>query len=60
MYFFHFRFSGVATSKPSLGPYFWSKEQKTSNAHISKSLLAPKGLFSNPLQISKSKRIFGT
>ena len=38
MYFFHFRFSGVATSKPSLWPYFWSKEQKTLNAHISKSL----------------------
>ena len=42
MYFFHFRFSGVATYKPSLGPFFWSKEKKTLNAHISKSLLAPK------------------
>ena len=50
MYFFHLRFSGVATSKPSLGLFFQSKEKKTLNAHISKSLLAPKGLFSKPLQ----------
>ena len=42
IYFFHFRFSGVATYKPSLGPFFWSKEKQTLNAHISKSLLAPK------------------
>ena len=29
MYFFHFRISGVATYKPSLGPFFGSKEKKT-------------------------------
>ena len=50
MYFFHFRFSGVATYKPSLGPFSWSKEKKTLNAHISKSLLAPKWRFSKTLQ----------
>ena len=29
MYIVHFIFSGVATSKPSLGLFFWSKEKKT-------------------------------
>ena len=29
MYFLHFRISGVATYKPSLGPFFGSKEKKT-------------------------------
>ena len=28
MYIVHFRFSGVAASKPSLGLFFWSKEKK--------------------------------
>ena len=50
MYFFHFRFSGVATSKPSLELFSGPKNRKTLNDHISKSLLAPKGLFSKPLQ----------
>ena len=50
MYFFHFRFSGVATSKPSLELFSGPKNRKTLNAHISKSLLAPKGLFSKTLQ----------
>ena len=49
-YFDHFMISGVATSKPSVGLFFQSKEKKTLNAHISKSLLAPKVLFSKPLQ----------
>ena len=51
MYFLHFRISGVATYKPSLGPFFGSKEKKPLNPHISKSLLAPIWLFSRPLQI---------
>ena len=52
MYFPHFRISGVATYKPSLGPFFGSKEKKPLNPHISKSLLAPIWLFSRTLQIS--------
>ena len=50
MYFFHFRISGVATYKPSLGPFFGSKEKKPLNLHISKSILAPIWLFSRTLQ----------
>ena len=50
MYFPHFRISGVATYKPSLGPFFGSKEKKPLNPHISKSLLAPIWLFSRTLQ----------
>ena len=50
MYFFDFRFLGVATSKPSLELFSGPKNKKTLNAHILKSLLAPNGLFSNPLQ----------
>ena len=34
MYFPHFRISGVATYKPSLGPFFGSKEKKPLNPHI--------------------------
>ena len=50
MYFPHFRISGVATYKPSLGPFFGSKEKKPLNLHISKSILAPIWLFSRTLQ----------
>ena len=51
VYSFHFRFSGVATYKPSLGPFFWSKVKKTLNAHISKSRKTPKWRPSKTLQL---------
>ena len=50
MYLPHFRISGVATYKPSLGPFFGSKEKKPLNLHISKSILAPIWRFSRTLQ----------
>ena len=50
MYSPHFRISGVATYKPSLGPFFGSKEKKPLNLHISKSILAPIWRFSRTLQ----------
>ena len=49
--FFSFQIFRCGHLQAFLGAFFWSKEQKTLNAHVSKSLLAPKGLFSKTLQI---------
>ena len=60
VYSFHFRFSGVATYKPSLGPFFWSKVKKTLNAHISKSRKTPKWRPSKTLQICLASALFAS
>ena len=58
MYFFHLDFAGVATCKPSLELFSGPKNKKTLNAHISKSLLAPKGLFPKTLQRYLASPVF--